>query len=194
MDDDDGSDDDDRATEVDFFLGRRDRVVGIEVEGTGLFFEVGERQTIYALVEAVCEASGRCVCDRLWSVGNGKAHYVGPVEDSNHTFAGAACATVRSVVPSVGDVAFFSYDNLSLNPNTALCFRLAYEVDRDHRRVYPRLAKERVRPSTLSALKIPKKRRLSSSPPTSSPSSGPRPSPRKTRRMRTTTPFELSVH
>lgn len=177
--------------EADFFLGRRERVVGIEVSGTGVFFEVGERQTIYALVEAVCEASGRCVCDRLWSVGNGKARYVGPLEHADHTFAGAACATVRSVVPSVGDVAFFSYDDLSLNPT--LCFRLAYEVDRDHRRVYPRLAEERS--STRRLINPKKRRRLGWADQDGGPAVA-RPAPRKARRLRATTLAlsSLSVH
>mmetsp|Transcript_23729 Transcript_23729/g.76247 ORF Transcript_23729/g.76247 Transcript_23729/m.76247 type:complete len:212 (-) Transcript_23729:336-971(-) len=129
--------DEDTTTMV--FLGRVEKVVGIEIVGASGVVEIGERQSIHELVEAIC-GSRDLLRDRLWTVRNAASQYFGPEEARRlkGSFAGAAGATVRSLFPSVGDVAFFCYDNFLFNHNQALCFRMTYEAKPTDGVTYPR--------------------------------------------------------
>ena len=116
------------------FLGRVEKVVGIEVVGTGVVIEVRERQTILDLVETMTKQWLGSV--RFWTVRNKASLYCSEKMFQEAQYAGHAAATVRSVFPSLGDVASFSYDNIA--HNSALCFCSIYEKEYDLKD-YPQL-------------------------------------------------------
>lgn len=110
-------------------LGRTKKILGIEISGTGIIVEIGERESLDVLVDQWCDHRGyRPLC---WTLQNRILKW---------SSQDAYRPTVRAAFPSRGDMAFFSYDNFAVNFNSAMCFRSIYELDRSSSSgVYPRL-------------------------------------------------------